>query len=251
MKDILCEVVLNERVAKDIYKMVLKSKEKLPRIWAGQFLHLQVPDKRLILRRPFCIYDHNEYEVVTYYAVVGKGTESLTSAKIGSNLSVLLPLGNGFEIDNYKNIALLGGGMGCAELFMVTKTQEKNFYAYLGFASKERMVFVDDFKQTCKEVNIFTSDGSVGKKGYALPQLIEQIDKFDAVLICGPLGMVKSAKEALKDTGIPAFVTLEQRMGYGIGACLVCTCKINEGKKVRNKRVCMDGPVFNLKDVIL
>lgn len=251
MKDILFEVALNQRVAKDIYKMVLKSEEKLPKIWAGQFLHIQIPEKSLILRRPFCIYDYNEYEVVTYYAVVGKGTRNLTTAKEGSKLKVLLPLGNGFTIDNYQNIALFGGGMGCAELFLTSKTPNKNFYAYLGFSSEDRVLFVEDFKQTCKEVNVFTVDGSVGNKGFALTQLEKDIDKFDAVLICGPHAMIKAAQETFKEAKIPMFVSLEQRMGCGMGACLVCTCKIKEADKIRNKRVCMDGPVFNIKDVVL
>lgn len=235
-------------------RLDLTAAEPLPFIQAGQFLHLEVPDKSLILRRPFCIYDHDEFSVTTYAAIVGRGTASLAGVKPGAVLKAILPLGNGFDISKYKNIGFLGGGMGCAELYSAAKAGAaagKNIYAYFGFASKNRVLFESDFKSVAKKTVICTDDGSYGVKGYPISELKKDIKNLDAVLICGPHGLVKSAGREFENEQIPAFVSMEQRMACGVGACLVCTCAVKEGTEIKNKRVCMDGPVFNLRDIVI
>ncbi|MCL2675895.1 MAG: dihydroorotate dehydrogenase electron transfer subunit [Firmicutes bacterium] len=251
MKDILFTIADNCEIAEGIYRLELTCGESLPPIIAGQFLHLEVPDKRLLMRRPFCIYDYKADSVITYYVVVGKGTYSLSRAQAGDKLRAILPLGNGFDVSGYKKIALLGGGMGCAELYSVTKTEGKEFYAYLGFANKRKVAFLEDFERKVKRLNVFTDDGSYGEKGFALPALLKDIAQFDAVLACGPTPMLKALQGAVKDIQLPVFASLEQRMGCGVGACLACTCKVKENGEVRHKRVCADGPVFDLRNVIL
>jgi len=253
MKDIQFKISEHKLVNADTIKLVLTSDEKLPEITAGQFLNLEVPDHSLILRRPFCIYDYTDNEVTIYVAVVGKGTLALKNAKKGDYLKASLPLGNGFwQAESYQNIGILGGGIGCAPLFRITKDfKDKNFFAYLGFNTKDRVLFGADFKKTCKQTIVATTDGTLGEKGYALDFIKQDIDKLDAIIMCGPHGLVKAAKTALKDVSIPIFVSLEQRMACGIGACLVCTCPIIVGDGQKNKRVCMDGPVFNLNEVVI
>ncbi|MCL2821832.1 MAG: dihydroorotate dehydrogenase electron transfer subunit [Firmicutes bacterium] len=257
MKDLMFKVIKNKMVSSDVFAMQLQSNEPLPPIKAGQFLNLQVPDKSLILRRPFCIYDAccDTNTVTIYAAVVGKGTAALSTTPIGQSLLATLPLGNGFDFSNYKNIGLLGGGMGCAALHLLAKFASKNasVFAYFGFANKDRVLFDDDFKKVTTKLDIYTNDGSVGIKGFPITGLKQDLDKLDAVFICGAFGMVKNAAEELKNSSIPIFVSLEQRMACGVGACLVCTCPIlcTDTNTAKNKRVCFDGPVFKLNDVLL
>ena len=255
VKDIVFKVAAIEFPVADVIKLTLKAGQPLPKIRAGQFLNLEVPVRSLILRRPFCIYDYDKRTVVTYAAVVGKGTAALAKVKKGDSLLATMPLGNGFFIPQYKNVGLLGGGIGCAELFSATKDKGadggRKFYAYLGFAHKDRVLFTDDFAVTCDKVVVCTGDGSYGVKGYPMTELKKDLAKLDAVLVCGPLGMVKALQAELKDIDIPVFVSMEQRMACGVGACLVCTCPVADGGVVKNKRVCFDGPVFELKDLVL
>ena len=289
MKDIQFKITKNEQVNQDTIRLVITADEKLPAITAGQFLQLEVPDNTLILRRPFCIYDYDGYSITLYVAVVGKGTEALKKAKVWDALKAILPLGNGFFndgssdaellrsarndgrsfgfaqddkggrqggvptwIDEYKNIGILGGGIGCAPLYRITKDYPtKNFFAYLGFNTKDRILFTEDYKKTCKKLVITTADGTAYEKGYALDYIKKDLSQLDAIIMCGPHGLVKAAKTALADTKIPVFVSLEERMACGVGACLVCTCPIEVGGATKNKRVCFDGPVFSLQEVIV
>ncbi|MCL2555589.1 MAG: dihydroorotate dehydrogenase electron transfer subunit [Firmicutes bacterium] len=253
MKDISFKVSDIKLVNSDTVRLVLTSEEILPKITAGQFLNLEVPDNSLILRRPFCIYDYDNTSVTIYLAVVGKGTLALKNLKKGEILKATLPLGNGFfKINTYKNIGILGGGIGCAPLFRITKDyKDKNFFAYLGFNSKDKALFINDFKKTCKKTIVATNDGSLGEKGYALDFIKKDIANFDAIIMCGPHGLVKAAKETFKNISIPVLVSLEQRMACGVGACLVCTCPIIADEHQKNKRVCIEGPVFDIKEVVV
>jgi dihydroorotate dehydrogenase electron transfer subunit len=250
MQDIIFSVEDISLQASSIYRLVLRSQQKLPSIICGQFLHLEVPDSSLLLRRPFCIYDATDFTVTTYFALVGKGTESLKNVKTGDKLKCILPLGNGFDINKYQNIGLLGGGMGCAELYFATKDKNKNFYAYFGFANKEKVLFENDFRSTCKKLSICTDDGSYGTKGYPIDELKKDLDILDAVLVCGPSGLVRSAAKFFLSHKKDVFVSMEQRMGCGVGACLVCATKISSDDGIHSKRVCMDGPVFPLQDIV-
>jgi len=252
MKDIQFKITGIEFPVLETIKLTLTADQKLHSITAGQFLQLEVPDNSLILRRPFCIYDYDDYSVVLYIAVTGKGTQALENSKIGDTLKAILPLGNGFNVDKYKNIGILGGGMGCAPLFRITKDfKDKNFFAYLGFNSKNRVLFFDDYEKTCKKLVITTADGTAYEKGFALDYIKKDLLQLDAIIMCGPHGLVKAAREAFKDIAIPVFVSLEERMACGVGACLVCTCPIIMENGQTNKRVCADGPIFNLQEVVV
>lgn len=251
MKDLLSVVKDNREIAENIYKITLTLPENV-KLHGGQFVNLATGDNSLLLRRPLgvCIYENSDLTLC--YQVKGKGTKKLTEAKSGDSLKVLLPLGNGFDLSAYKNIAVIGGGVGVFPLIAtIRENWNKNFYSYIGFRNKNAVCLLDELEKS-NSLTVTTDDGSFGKKGNAVDAFLSDSDMldYDVIISCGPPVMLRILKQKLAEKGInkPCFVSLEERMGCGIGACLVCVCKTTDGK---NARVCKDGPVFNINEVEL
>lgn len=248
MKDFEFTIVNNTPACDGVIKLELATEQKLPPVIGGQFIHLQVPGKSL--RRPFCVYASDSHSVTLYIAVVGEGTEALAAAAPGEKLRGIMPLGNGFDLKGHKRIALIGGGLGVAALYQITKANA-DFYAYLGFQDAKRIIMADDFYKTCKKTTVCTDNGSFGYKGFPTDALKADLDEIrpDAVFVCGPHGLARAAAELCRAYGIDGYVSEESRMGCGVGACLVCTCAVTEDGVTKNKRVCKDGPVFPIASV--
>lgn len=252
MKDLSATVKSNREIAKDVFMITLALPENAGALHGGQFVNLATGDNSLLLRRPLgvCIAEGNDLSLC--YQVKGRGTKKLTQAKAGDNLKVLLPLGNYFDLSAYKNIAVIGGGVGIFPLIAALRENaDKNFYSYIGFRNKDCVCLIEEFENS-KRLTVTTDDGSFGSKGNAVQAYLADADKIDAevIIACGPPVMLKILKQKLSEhkISIPCFVSLEERMGCGIGACLVCVCKTADGK---NARVCKDGPVFNINEVQL
>lgn len=256
MKDYTVEIVSNKPSARGIYEMTLAcTNEKFEKMRCGQFLHLSIPNSKFLLRRPFCLYKFGDTEVTIAYAVVGEGTKEMTELKAGTLLKAALPLGNGFWLDEkYRKVALVGGGMGCAPLAYVPVTYpDRKYFSFLGFSDKSRMTFTDEFSSR-GETAICTDDGSFGFHGYPTQILENKLDEIkpDVILACGPRPMLKGVQKFAAEHKIDAFASMEERMGCGVGACLVCTCKIKEKNgNTAMRRVCADGPIFRLEDIEL
>lgn len=254
MKDYLTEVVSNKEIARNVFEMTLKNESgDFEKIHCGQFLHLEIPG--LLLRRPFGIYKFGGDVIAISYAVLGKGTKEMTSIQKGEKLKVTLPLGNGFWLENkHKKVVLLGGGMGCVPLAYVPETYpDRKFYAFLGFSDSSRVAFTEEFERRSETV-ICTDDGSLGIKGYPIAELEKKLSDIepDVILACGPLPMLKSAKSFAAKYNIPTFVSMEERMGCGVGACLVCACRTRQRDgSLASRRVCADGPVFKAEEIEL
>lgn len=239
-----------EQYASNLFRVKCVSDDALPKISAGQFAHINVPNKQL--RRPICVYDNTSNSVTFVIASVGDGTAAFTRQKVGDRFDALLPLGNGFPIlPDVTNIALLGGGTGCAPLYKIAKDNPSlNCTALLGFPdAASRAVYGDDFDRTCKRVCYCTDDGSLGYHGYPTELLTEIAP--EVLYVCGAAGMMKTAKEYCKKLGVIGFATVEQRMGCGVGACLVCSVKVMRDGREKLLRACADGPVFSLDELVL
>ena len=256
MKDYLTTVKSNEEINDGILKLTLESKEPfdLGSFRGGQFAHLEVPDGASLLRRPFGIYEITQHTVTFLIAKKGAGTDSLFKAKIGTELKVILSLGNGFKLEESdKRVVLLGAGMGAAPLYPVMSTYpNKEYFTFLGFRDKTKVMCVEDFSTKSKTV-VCTDDGSYGNKGFPTDYLKAGLDEIkpDVILICGPHPFMKIAQRIAIDNGIKAYLSTEQRMGCGIGACLVCSCKTVKNGEEHMSRVCADGPVFDVKEIVL
>ena len=251
MKDYIATIVKNEKIAENIHAVTFLLNEDI-RVRCGQFGNISVGGTHL-LRRPIAICKVDGREVTFCYQLKGEGTQKLKTMGAGTRLNVLMPLGNGFFVEeNEKKIALVGGGVGVFPLISVLREYgvEKEVSAYIGYRNKGAVCGVEEFGKATKFVGV-TDDGSYGEKMNAVQAFAADLEKGnrpDVVLACGPTPMLRALKAVVEKENLPCFVSLEERMGCGIGACLVCVCDITNGKKAR---VCKDGPVFNAKDVTL
>ena len=259
MKDYDLLVIKNQNIGDGLYKLTLGFDEPLPRIIAGQFANVKLPDSSKILRRPLCIsdYDTDAKTVTLIYKIRGGGTRILSQQKRGARLQVLLPLGNGFPIEpQHKRIMMIGGGTGSVVFpSVITQYPDREYYYYTGFSTKSAVVCKEQ-KARVKKAVIATDDGSLGTKGNVVQAALADIPKIkpDIVLCCGPDIIYSALKKGLPDIGYPlssVFVSLEGRMCCGFGACFVCACKILKNGEVKTLRVCKNGPVFDLASVTL
>lgn len=259
MKDYKLTLVENKQVAQDIYKLTLSGLDKqfFDEFAPGQFAHADVPNApHLLLRRPISIHsvDQSKGTMTLCCTVVGEGTQRLCSAHTGETIRTVAPIGEGYPMEeSFKNIFLLGGGMGVAPLLAAPQQYPKLKYtAFLGWRDCAHVYAIDSFLQEVSAVEAFTDDGSAFEKGFALDGLLKRIEsgeKPDVIFACGPLPMLRMLQRKLP-ADVPCFVSLEERMGCGVGGCLTCTCKIKIGNNMKHQRVCIDGPVFALSEVL-
>lgn len=252
-----CELVKKEVVAEGIYKFTVKAPAIASKAKAGQFLEIKVSKTGApFLRRPISIYNICKEEglVEFIFQVKGEGTKLLAEENVGAEIDIMGPLGNGsFDISDYKKVAIIGGGIGTYPLYELAKelNEKSDVTVYIGFRNKDLVTLEDEFAKVSNRLVITTDDGSYKEKGFAINFLKEDCkkEKPDMIYACGPLPMLKAVREFALEENIPCQVSLEERMGCGIGACLGCAIKIISGEEPRFGHVCKDGPVFNAKDV--
>ncbi len=240
MKEKILTVVSNTEIAPAVYELKLSGAEDVPQV--GQFVELAV--EGFYLRRPFGVADYEDGVLTILYRVQGNGTEAMTLLKCGDKVNVLLYLGNGFTADKFTTPLIIGGGMGVAPLYYLTKRLKENGYnptVILGFKNKSEIIYADKFEKLGK-VYIATDDGSCGFHGNALDRLKVGDLAFDGYFACGPAVMLKY----LQAYSTAGELSLEARMGCGFGACMGCSIMTTAGAK----RVCKEGPVFNAAEVI-
>lgn len=244
----MCKIVENRKLCSDVFEMKIECPEIVREAKPGQFLHVKW-NKAVdpLLRRPISIsrIHRDTGSISLIYQCIGRGTAEMTALKQGEYIDAIGPLGNGFTLFHEGKCAVIGGGIGIAPLWELACSL-KDCDAYLGF--RHNTFKLDEFALVCKELNIATEDGCMGSKGY-VTDLIKDITRYDVIYACGPKGMLKRVKELCADRGIKCFVSIEERMGCGIGACLVCACRIKEGDTWHYKKVCTDGPVFAAEEV--
>lgn len=242
----LAEILENTPLGGNIYKLRVRSKELAPLCIPGQFVQIGVNDGAHVLRRPLSIASSNGEEMLFIYQVRGEGTAFLARCQRGT-VSLLGPLGNGFS-PALGHSLLIGGGVGSAPLYFLAQKLEKATGVF-GARDKEAIVWAQDlFGGLCHvTAHYLTDDGSFGQKGLSvdiLPDLLQQ-DEYEAIYTCGPEPMMRAVFAVAKSFGVKCFVSLERRMGCGLGACLSCTIKTLKGRK----KVCSDGPVFEAREV--
>ncbi len=251
MKEYLATIVNNERIADNIHAVTFALDEDIT-VRAGQFGNIAVGGTHL-LRRPIAICKAEGREVTFCYQIKGEGTQKLKTMGAGTKVNVLMPLGNGFYVEEKEQkVALVGGGVGVFPLISVLReyASTKEIAAYIGYRNKGAVCGVEEFAKAQKFIAV-TDDGSYGAQMNAVQAFAADLEKGnrpDVVLACGPTPMLRALKGLVEKENLPCYVSLEERMGCGIGACLVCVCDLTNGKRAR---VCKDGPVFNVNDVTL
>lgn len=251
MRDYQAKIVENKQIAAGIFSVTFDMGEDV-RVRAGQFGDISVGGTHL-LRRPIAICKAEKNLVTFCYQVKGKGTKKMQEMGAGSVLNVLMPLGNGFYVErDERKVALVGGGVGVFPLISVLReyNDTKEISAYIGYRNKAAVCGLDEFEKAHKFVAV-TDDGSYGEKMNAVQafeQALKAGDRPDVVLACGPTPMLRALKALVERENLNCYVSLEERMGCGIGACLVCVCNLTNGQRAR---VCKDGPVFHANEVVL
>ena len=248
MREITAAVLENKRIAENIYALVFLTEEEIP-VRCGQFCMIGV--RGYPLKRPLAVCKAEGTRITVCYQIRGGGTKTLAeSCRAGEQISVLMPLGNGFTLrPEERRIAVVGGGAGVFPLIAALREfqGQKQLFAYMGFKNKDSVCLYYEMQRGEKLV-LCTDDGSRGVKGTSVQAFLSDIGavKPDAVLACGPLPMLRALKSGTKGLDIPVYVSLEERMGCGVGACLVCVCNKKDGT---HARVCRDGPVFRLDEI--
>lgn len=251
----ICTVAECTEIAPGMFLMVLDAPKIAPAAKPGQFVHLSCGEGNL-LRRPISICTQQDVCLRLVFQVKGEGTKWLSTRQVGDHIDVLGPLGNGFALERLGDRpVLIGGGIGVPPMLyamQMAKNSGASPTAILGFRSREAVILEDEFKEI-GTVYTATDDGSYGVHGFVSDVLRAHIGEFTAVCACGPKPMLHALAQLAEEAGLPCQVSMEERMGCGIGACLVCACALQAkdgGEGVRYGHVCKDGPVFDAREVV-
>lgn len=242
-------VVRQEQIATNIFELVLRG-EIVQDMEPGQFVHVHVSDSfEPLLRRPISIanIDKEKQEFTMIYRAEGRGTSILAEKTEGQEVDVLGPLGNGFPVDAVSpggTALLVGGGIGVPPLHELSKQLNargvKTIHV-LGFQSEDVIFYEEQFK-ALGETYYATVDGTKGTKGFVTTVFDEVKPEFDVFYSCGPLPMLNALEKYYPEK--EGYLSFEERMGCGIGACFACICKTTDEVEKDYVKVCSDGPVF-------
>lgn len=262
-KKVAAFVIRSEEIGMDIYSIWLETelaKDARP----GQFVGVYTNQDSTLLPRPISICEVNDDRTALrlVYRVVGKGTSEFSHLKSGRRVMLLGVLGNGFPVEEArgKSAVLMGGGIGVPPIVELAKILSgkggseapiaKDVTAVIGY--RDAGTFLLEELQQYAKVVIATDDGSLGTHGTVIDALNENKLNPDIIYSCGPMPMLRGIKSWAEPKGIPAYISLEERMACGVGACLGCVCKttaVDHHSHVNNARICTDGPVFECREV--
>ena len=248
-----CKIVSKEQVGDAVYMTLevgdmIRASFRAP----GQFVHIRCGEG-LLLRRPIsvcsCMEGDAPDRLTVVFEVRGEGTRWLAGRELGDSLDVLGLAGNGFDLKPEGRYLLVGGGIGIPPMLGCAQYTGGRATAILGGRSRDKIILEDFFREDCAKVLCATDDGSLGHHGFVDALVRRELSEdrgYDGVLACGPKPMLRNVAKVAEEFGIPCQVSMEERMGCGVGACLVCACDMADGSR---KHVCKDGPVFDSREV--
>lgn len=250
-----CTVISQECIAKDIYSMWISTKAIAREAKPGQFVSVYTKDASRLLPRPIslCEIDREKDALRIVYRIAGDGTREFSRLRAGDTIDILGPLGNGFPLEEAKGkrVMLMGGGIGIPPMLETAKAIQGEKIIVSGYRDE---LFLTEELNAAGQLYLATEDGSAGTKGNVLDAVKANRLEADLIFACGPTLMLRAIKAYALDKGIPCWVSMEEKMACGIGACLACVCKSTEvdgHSQVHNKRICKDGPVFLSTEVEL
>lgn len=258
-KKLTATVFRQEQIAAGIYDMWIETdlaKDAKP----GQFISVYPKNQATLLPRPISICEVNEEKSALriVYRVAGQGTTEFSNYHTGESIEILGTLGNGFPLEKAdgKRVFLMGGGIGIPPMLQLSKelcarAKAKNISAILGY--RNELFLYEDFKPYA-EVYAATEDGSSGSKGTVMDAIRDNDLKGDIIFACGPMPMLRAIKQFAEANQMEAYISLEERMACGVGACLGCVCttkEVDHHSHVKNARICTDGPVYDAKEVMI
>jgi len=250
LKQVAAPIIATSQVMPGVYLIWLGSPQIAPEAKPGQFVMVRCGEDTL-LRRPLSIHQLDGNKLALLFTVVGKGTHWLSQRQAGNNIDLLGPLGNGFSIHPAShNLLLVAGGIGIAPLYSLASSASKEGYSIrilLGARTATQLYLKEYQYQPIKaEFVLVTEDGTTDEKGIITNLIPKYIDWADQIFACGPVGMYRTMAQMPELKNKPVQISLEVRMGCGLGVCYGCTVKTKNGLK----QVCKDGPVFDLDDIL-
>ncbi|MGX7112440.1 dihydroorotate dehydrogenase electron transfer subunit [Gemella cuniculi] len=254
MDTYLTKVVSNDQIADKIFRIVLCGDIVDVMNTPGQFVNIKVGNgHEFLLRRPISICEINKEEkkFVMIYRIEGAGTLKISELKNGDKVDVLGPLGKGYDVytlEKNQTALLVGGGIGVPPLYELAKQFKKQGIKtihILGFNNKKDVFYEEKFTEL-GDTYIATADGSYGECGFVTDVIRDKKITYDKYYSCGPFAMLKALTKM--DEEKIGYISLEERMACGVGACYACICEKQDGSI---SRVCYDGPVYNSKDIAL
>jgi dihydroorotate dehydrogenase electron transfer subunit len=249
--DIEGTIVKNQVVIPGYRLFTIRLSKPMAPVTPGQFIMLKVPSSDIFLRRPFSIYNYGKGIVSVLYKVVGKGTSQLALSGKGEKVMVLGPLGNGFTLLDGHEPVIVAGGIGIAGVYLLWSRLKRKASLFWGCTNSAEIGLLNRII-TC-EPHVSTIDGSFGCRGNVVELLAQRISTLKRpvqVFACGPEAMFLSLRDLLKDERIPCQVLVEERMACGLGICFGCVKKTHDETEPY-KRVCKEGPVFDLWQISL
>ncbi len=258
MEKITAEIKDQTLLLEDIYSMTIIAPSITESARCGQFLSLYSRDGSRLLPRPIsiCEIDKEQGTIRIVYRIAGKGTREFSTLTAGDKIEVNGPIGNGYVLDT-KHPILMGGGIGIPPMLALAEElnnsgiPKEDISVILGY--RDDTFLLDEFNKV-STVYISSDSGKNGIKGNVIDAAKHYEITGDMIYSCGPTPMLRGVKAFAQEKGIKAQLSLEERMACGIGACLACVCKstqIDDHSNVKNKRVCVDGPVFFSEEVEL
>lgn len=254
-KKVTAKVISQKQIGEQIFDLLLETKlagDAHP----GQFVAVYPRRESTLLPRPIsiCEADPNRGTLRLVYRVAGKGTAEFSGCKAGDELDILGVLGNGFPVDKAKGkrVFLMGGGIGIPPLLDLAKAIEGKKQILLGYRNKD--LFLEEDMEKYGDVYVATEDGSVGTKGNVMDIIRAHSLQADVIMACGPMPMLRAIKAYASEHKMEAYISLEERMACGVGACLGCVCKTTKEdahSHVHNARICTEGPVFEAEEVAI
>ena len=249
-------IISQEKIAAEIYSMWIEAAEIAEQTRPGQFISVYCKDNSRILPRPIsvCEIDKEKGALRIVYRIAGKGTDEFSHMQAGDTVDIMGPLGNGFPMEEAKGkrVFLMGGGIGIPPMVQTAKEAEAEITVIAGYRNSE--IFLKEELEKAGKLVVATEDGSVGTKGNVMDAIRENNLEADVIFACGPTPMLRAIKNYAEEKNILCYLSMEEKMACGIGACLACVCKSKEKDShshVHNKRVCKDGPVFLSTEVEL
>lgn len=241
-------------VSEEIFKLVVEKPEGVESI-AGQFFNFSCSKTGYpMLRRPISVSYVENDKIVFFIQVKGQGTQLLSELRSGDLVDIMGPLGNGFDFEGIEKPLIVGGGIGTAPMIEAVKyfSEHKieNPKVVLGF--RDEPYAIEDYKKFTDNIEITSENAEGYHKGYVTDLVIKELEtgNYDMVLICGPEIMLEKTAGICNERNVTSQVLTEEKMACGVGACLVCTCKIKKEEGYDNLRTCKDGPVFYGNEVI-
>ena len=249
------QILANEWVADQYFRLDLRAPEIAPLVQPGQFAHVRVlPLKEGLLRRPFSIFKVEDDTFSIFYKRVGKGTEALSQMKPGESLSVIAPLGNGFSVplSDGETPLLVAGGYGMAAMYLLAKRSAHKGVVFVGGRRAVDILCVDDFRALGWDVRITTEDGSLGEKGLVTQPLQAELQRVAAgrLYACGPTPMLRAVSRLAEQFSLPAELSMDEHMCCGVGVCLACVIRVRAGDSWEYQRSCTEGPIFDSRQIV-